>query len=271
MKNLVFAFVMVLTGISFVSVPLLRAQDSISIKDPAEFNAYQTASTQTDPAAKAAALESFLQAYPQTPVKNSILDILIQTYEQLNQPAQILSAATRLLQVDPTNVQAILVSVHVKKAQCGQNLDASGVSTDPQICDDSAALAQEGLTVAEPASIADADWKSLTGLAYPVFHSAIAFDDMASKKDFAGAIKEYTAEGLMLYPPDACTKPGPCLADTLQLAQAYAKPGDLRDEVRAVWFFARAWDFAPPAYKVQIEPPARVLVQQVPRRDGWAG
>ena len=44
------------------------------------------------------------------------------------------------------------------------------------------------------------------------------------------------------------------LVDTLQLAQVYAKPGDSRDEVKAVWFYARAWDFAPPAYKTQIEP-----------------
>ena len=58
----------------------------------------------------------------------------------------------------------------------------------------------------------------------------------------------------MLYPPDSCTKPGPCLADTLQLAQAYAKPGDSRDEIKAVWFYARAWDFAPPNFKAQIEP-----------------
>ncbi len=58
----------------------------------------------------------------------------------------------------------------------------------------------------------------------------------------------------MLYPPDACTKPGPCLVDTLQLAQAYAKPGDAKDEVKAIWFYARAWDFAPAAYKAQIEP-----------------
>ena len=42
--------------------------------------------------------------------------------------------------------------------------------------------------------------------------------------------------------------------DTLQLAEAYAKPGDSRDPVQAVWFYARAWNFAPPAYKTQIEP-----------------
>ena len=76
---------------------------------------------------------------------------------------------------------------------------------------------------------------------------------MVSKKDSAGAIKEYTAE-LMLYSPADCAKPGPCLADTLELAQAYSKPGPSRDEVKAVWFYARAWDYAPSAYKTQIEP-----------------
>ena len=62
MKKLVLASVMALAGICLVTAPTLRAQDSdqITIQNPAEFNAYQTASTQTDPAAKAAALEDFL-------------------------------------------------------------------------------------------------------------------------------------------------------------------------------------------------------------------
>jgi tetratricopeptide (TPR) repeat protein len=254
MKKLVFASAMALASMSLATAPPLRAQDSSQISLPAEqYNAYQNAITQTDPAAKASALESFLQSYPQTQVKAGVLTQLIQTYQQLNQPAQILSAATRLLQVDPANFQAIFVSVFVKKQQCSQSLDASGSSTDPQTCDDAAALAQKGLTVPKPADTSDSDWKNLTATAYPVFHSAIAFDDAVSKKDFSGAIKEYTAE-LMLYPPDACAKPGPCLADTLQLAQAYAKPGPDKDAVKAVWFFARFIDFAPPNYKTQIEP-----------------
>jgi hypothetical protein len=254
MKKLVFASAMALASMSLATAPPLRAQDSSQISLPADqYNAYQNAITQTDPAAKASALESFLQAYPQTQVKTGVLTQLIQTYQQLNQPAQVLSAATRLLQVDPTNFQAIFVSVFVKKQQCSQSLDASGSSTDPQTCDDAAALAQKGLTVPKTADTSDSDWKNLTATAYPIFHSAIAFDDAVSKKDFAGAIKEYTAE-LMLYPPDACAKPGPCLADTLQLAQAYAKPGPDKDAVKAVWFFARFIDFAPPNYKTQIEP-----------------
>ncbi|MGA2278015.1 MAG: hypothetical protein ABSG00_10430, partial [Terracidiphilus sp.] len=48
--------------------------DPSTIKNPAEFNTYQMASTQADPKAKAAALESFLTAYPQSVVKPAVLD-----------------------------------------------------------------------------------------------------------------------------------------------------------------------------------------------------
>ena len=62
MKKLVFASVVALASMSFVIAPTLRAQDQgqITIKDPAEYNAYQMATTQTDPKAKAAALEEIL-------------------------------------------------------------------------------------------------------------------------------------------------------------------------------------------------------------------
>jgi hypothetical protein len=255
MKRLVFASAMALASMSLVNAHALQAQDSgqITIQDPAEFNAYQNFSTQTDPAQKCAAGESFVQAYPQSVVKKEVLVQLMQCYYQTNQPDKVISAASRLLQVDPNNMTAINISVQLKKQQCAKSLDASGASTDPQTCDDAAALAQKGLTAPKPADVSEADWKKVTDSAYPAFHSAIAYDDLVSKKDYAGAIKEYTAE-LMLYSPEACTKPGPCLADTLQLAQAYAKPGPAKDEIKAIWFYARAWDYAPPAYKAQIEP-----------------
>jgi len=256
MNKLVFASAMALAGMCLVSTPALRAQapgQTIQIQDPAEFNSYQNASTQNDPAQKCAALENFLKSYPQSTAKSAALAQMMDWYSQSGQPDNLLSASTRLLQVDPNNIQAIFASVYVKKSQCGKTLDPSGVATDPQTCDDAATLAQKGLTVPKPASTSDADWKGLTGNYYPIFHSAIAFDDLVSKKDPAGAIKEYTAE-LMLYPPADCAKPGQCLVDTLQLAQAYSKPGPSRDEVKAVWFYARAWDFAPPAYQTQIEP-----------------
>jgi hypothetical protein len=241
MKKLVLASVVALASISFVIAPTLRAQD-LTIKDPAEYNAYQMASTQSDPKAKAAALESFLTTYPQSVVKKTVLDMLVDTYQ--GDPDKQLSAASRLLQVDPSNLKAILYSVLIKKAQCAKTSDA-------QTCDDGAALAQKGIAVTKPAATSDDDWKKLTGAAFPIFHSAIALDDALSKKDYKGAQDEYLAE-LKLYSDDQAKTVG--LVDTLQLAQAYAQPGAAQDLPRAVWYFARVWDLAPAQYKAQIEP-----------------
>jgi len=263
MKKLVFATAMALAGMSLVSARALRAQDSgqnIQIQDPAEYNAYQNASAQTDPAQRCSALESFYKTYPQSVAKKLVLDSMIDCYQQSNNPNGAVSAAGRLLQLDPMNMGAIFISVYYKKQQCGKSVDATGAATDTQTCDDMGALAQRGLIAPKPAGTSDDDWKKLTLTsnfpAYPIFHSAIAFDDLVSKKDFKGAEDEYTKE-LNLYSLADCSKPGPCLADTLQLAQAYAKPGDSRDEVKAIWFYARAWDYAPTApqnFKATIEP-----------------
>ena len=245
MKKLVFASVMALASISLVYLPSLRAQDSdqITIKDPGEYNAYQNAITQSDPKAKATALESFLQTYPQSVVKKAVLDQLVDAYQAVNDADHILSAASRLLQVDPNNLKAILYSVLVKKSQCQRTGDA-------QTCDDAAALGRKGLAVQKPAATSDDDWKKLTSAAFPMFHSAIALDEILSKKDVKAAVDEYRTE-LMLYPTDA-TKSGPGLVDTLNLAEAYAKLTP-PDAVNAVWFYARAVNFAPDSFKPAIE------------------
>lgn len=253
MKKIVFAFVMALASMSLV-VPMLHAQDqggTIQIKDPAEFNAYQMFSTQTDPKAKAAAGEQFLTQYPQSVVKSAVLDSLIDTYQQLQNPDQTLSAASRLLQVDPNNMKAIFISVFIKKTQCARSVDASGKSKDPQTCDDMAALAQKGLQIAKPTAVSADEWAKQTGATYPLFHSALALDDTVVKKDYKAAQDEYTAE-LKLYSDDQEKSVG--LNDTLLLAQAYSQPGSTQDLIKAVWFYARVWDFAPANYKGQIEP-----------------
>jgi len=246
MKKFVFASVVALASISLVYVPTLRAQDSnqITIKDPAEYNAYQMAITQSDPKAKAAALESFLTTYPQSVVKNAVLDQLVDAYQGSGDQDKELSAASRLLQLDPNNLKATLYSVLIKKGQCGK-------TSDVQACGDASALAQKGLGFTKPAATPDADWTKLTHAAFPIFHSAIALDAAVAKKDFKKAQDEYLAE-LKLFSDEESKTAG--LVDTLQLALAYAAPGPAQNLVQAVWFFARVWDFAPPAYKAQIEP-----------------
>jgi hypothetical protein len=280
MKKFVFASVMALASLSLVPAHTLRAQDqsTIQIKDPAEYNAYQMATTQSDPKAKAAAIEDFLTKYPQSVVKKTLLDTLIDTYQQLGDMDKTVGAATRLLQVDPGNLKAIYISVVIKKNQCAK-------TSDQQTCDDAAALAQKGLSATKPAGMSDEDWKKQTDATAPFFISAIAVDDLVAKKDPAAAVEQYRKE-LMMYPPDKTTI-GQALGDTLQLALAYVKlqlvdaqaareaadkakaaPGDAalaaaakaakdkaaQDYLLASWFFARTWNFAPASYKSQIEP-----------------
>ncbi len=242
MKKLVLASVMALASLSLVPAPTLRAQDQITIKDPTEFNDYSLASTQSDPKAKAKALEDFLTKYPQSVMKNTVLDMLLDAYQAANDPDHELAAAKRLLQVDPNNLKAIFISVYLEKLQCGKTSDA-------QACDDAAALAQKGLVAPKPAKTSADDWKKLTGAAYPIFHSAIALDDAIVKKDFKAAIAEYTAE-LMLYTDAQSQSTG--LNDTLLLAQAYTQPS-VKDYEKACWFYARVWNYAG-AFRPKIEP-----------------
>jgi hypothetical protein len=245
---------MALASIVLVPAPTLLAQDtggSISIKDPTEFAAYSQATGQSDPKLMAAALESFLQTYPQSLAKQDVLTRLVGAYQQLGDADHTLSAATRLLQVDPSNMEAIVLSVAIKTQQCKKVQDPkTGFATDPQPCDDAAALAQKGLTVAKPTATSADDWKKQTTLAYPIFDSSIALDDAVGKKDFKAAIDEYKKE-LALYDPSQTTS-GPGLVDTLNLAEAYVKLAP-PDAVNAVWFYARVVNFAPGGFKPQIE------------------
>jgi len=244
MKKFLFASATTLAGLSLVSAPALRAQQDITIKDQAEYAAYQSATSQSDPKTKASAEESFLKTYPQTVVKQLVLDNLVDTYWSLQDQDDTLNAANRLLQVDPNNLKATLYSVLIKKGQCAKTSDA-------QACDDGATLAQKGLTIPKPATTSDADWTKLTHVAYPIFHSAIALDDVVSKKDYKGAQGEYASE-LKLYSDQESQSTG--LNDTLLLAQAFSQPGSSQDLKDAIWFYARVWGFAPPQYKAQIEP-----------------
>jgi hypothetical protein len=281
MKKFVFASVMALASLSLVPAPTLRAQEpsgTIQIKDPAEFNAYQMATTQSDPKAKAAALDDFLTKYPNSVAKKAVLDMLLDAYQQTGDQAKTLDTAKKVLQVDPNNLKAIYISVFVEKGQCAK-------TSDQATCDDLGALADKGLTAPKPAGVSDEDWKKQTDATYPFFHSAKAVAALIGKKDPKGAVDEYTTE-LKSYPLPA-TQQGAALGDTLQLALAYVKlqlidaqaareaqdkakaaPGDAaaaqaakaandkanQDYLTAAWFFARAWSYAPANFKSQIEP-----------------
>lgn len=245
---------------------------SVAIVDPVEYQAYENANSQAGSAARAAALESFLNTYPRSAAAKTVLDSLEDVYQGMADQAMTaaraaktadaqakavsdagqatakeLDAASRLMKFDPDNLKALVISVAITKSQA--------TKSDPPDAKAVAAAAEQalrGLKVTKPQGTSDADWQRLTDLAYPIFHSAVGLD-AAISKHFDVAVDEYKAE-LKLSPPDA-TKAGTGLVDTLHLADAFAA-GSPRDEVSAIWFYARAWNFAPTGpknYKAEIE------------------
>ena len=116
MKKVVVASVLaVATGTAFYLPAAMALEDEqsqgaqssqITIKDPAEYNAYTNAIGQSSPAAKASAIEQFLTQYPNSVVKEDMLQQLMAAYEQAGQADKELDAANRLLQVNPNNIRA---------------------------------------------------------------------------------------------------------------------------------------------------------------------
>jgi len=243
-----------LAGFSLVAAPALLAQgtnDQLTIKDPAEFNAYQNATTQTTPQAKASASEAFLTQYPQSIVKKAVLDGLVDAYASFD-PAKTIDAAQRLLQVDPNNLKAMYLIAALKKQQA-----ASTPAQAPQLLDDAAAMATKGLAATKPADVKDEDFAKQKAATDPVFYSILSNDLLVSKKDLPGAVAAFRTEleYLAKNNPDGTTK-APGLNDTLLLGQTYTQltPPDM---VNGVWFLARAENFAPANYKPVIDKQAR--------------
>lgn len=248
MKKVVFASMLAVAFMVPAAAPAAVAQDqgsqsSITIKDPAEYNAYSNAIGQSTPAAKAAAIESFLQQYPNSEVKQEMLEQLVGAYEATNDTAKTYDASRRLLQVDPSNLRALTFVVYVEKAQ------ANG---DQSKLDDAAANGQRGLTAAKPASMSEADFEKLKTVATPIFYNAIAADDLA-KKDYPDAISALSSELKSDQP--AQTTQQPSLADTYYLGTAYLQENskDPANQVNGIWYLARAAQYLPEPYKTTAE------------------
>lgn len=254
MKKVALASLLAIATSMLCATPIALAQaaasgdasQQITIKDPAEYNDYSNAISQSSPAAKASAIEAYVVKYPNSVVKVQMLEQLMAAYEAQNNLDKTVDAAGRLLQTDPNNLRALAITVYIKKAQAAQK---STPAEQQPLLDEAAAAAQKGLAVTKPAETSDADFEKLKAATAPIFYSAIALDNQL-KKDYAGAVENFLKE-LQAVPVAQTQTSGP-LNDTYLLGQAYAQqtPPDLKN---AVWFLTRAAAYAPPAAKDQIE------------------
>jgi hypothetical protein len=260
MKKVVVASLLAIAGMACVTGTVV-AQTQVNLgsqqpagggvqMSPAEYNAYNSAITQTDPKAKAAALEAYLTAYPQSSVKAAVLEQLMLAYASFD-PAKTLDAADRLLQVDPNNLRALTFETYFRLTGADAITDPAGKQAP---LDKAAEYGQKGLAVTKPADTSAADFAALQAQAKPVFYRAIAAAAL-NKKDTATAITNYKQE-LASVPVADTSKPGPLLQDTYYLGLAYLQstPPDL---LNCTWYVSRFVAFAPEPYKSQMLPTAK--------------
>ena len=255
MKKVLVASLLAVASVACISTGVARAQAAAPAAAGAgqvqlgekEYAAYNNAITQTTPQTKAPALEAYLTAYPQSPVKTDVLQQLMIAYSSFD-PGKTLDAADRLLQVDPNNLRALTFEVYFRKAQADQITDVAGKQAP---LDQAASYAQKGIAATKPKDMSDADFTTLQSNATPIFYSAIGAADL-NKKDAAGAITAYLAE-LKSVPVAKTQEVGPVLQDTFFLGQAYyaSTPPDY---VNCTFYATRAASFAPDNFKTQLQP-----------------
>src|SRR6476661_8355952 len=199
-------------------------QQKKEIKDPAEYNAYVSAVQQSDPNAKVSGLEAFLQQYPNSVMKVDALELLMATYQQINNAQKMIDAATRVLQADPNNLRALALLTYTYRAQAEQGNQAAA----PQ----AAKYAQQGLDALQratkPDGVSDADFEKLKTQTAVIFNGAAGFGALQAK-DYKNAQQHLQA---------AVTADPNNLRDVYPLAISYLE--DTPPNPLGLWYVARA-------------------------------
>src|SRR5450755_4685749 len=161
MKKFLVAFLLVFTlagpVVQHLAAQAAPAAQKPQIKDPAEYNAYVNAVQQSDPAAKAAAIEAFVQTYPNTVMKEDALVQLMGAYQQAGNASKTIDTASRILQANPNNIRALALLSYYYRSLCAQ-----GGADAPKNCDLASQYGQKGLdalpNTPKPDGMSDADF-----------------------------------------------------------------------------------------------------------------
>ena len=216
-------------------------QQKKEIKDPAEYNAYVNAAQQSDAAAKATALESFLQTYPNSVMKTDAMELLMGAYQQAGNQQKTMDTAQRILQGDPNNIRALALLAFANRITALQN-GPNAVQAAQQ----AAQYGQKGLsalqTMQKPEGVSDADFQKLKQETSVIFNGAAGFGAL-NTKDYASAQKELK---------EAVTTAGAnaSFLDEYQLALADLESNPMNPE--GLWYIAHAAGVAPAQAKAQL-------------------
>ncbi|MGO8720663.1 MAG: hypothetical protein ACLQMO_15830 [Acidobacteriaceae bacterium] len=254
-KKILYVTVLALASSAIGAAPMMmQAQTAgsgtITIKDPAEYNAYNSAISQPTPQAQESAIEGFLDQYPNSVVKQQVLEILMDAYMHTGNTSKALDTSRKIIEIDPTDLRALVTGAYVLKAEAGQKTNPADALP---LLDEAAKDAQAGLSATAPEGSDAANFERMKTAVTPIFDGAIANDDL-EKKDYADAIKYFLDELKAM--PEQQTTAGPGIEDTYLLGTTYVQqtPQDL---VNAVWYLARAAAYAPEPFKDEIQKAAQ--------------
>jgi tetratricopeptide (TPR) repeat protein len=263
MKKLL-VVVMMVFAIAGTVVPQAVAQAAAQpakpqIKDPAEYNAYVSALQQQDAAAKAQAIEAFLQTYPNSVMKEDALVSLMGAYQGSGNASKTIDTASRVLQANPNNVRALALLSYYYRSLCAQ-----GGADAPKNCDQAAQYGQKGIdalpNTPKPEGMSDADFTKFHNDLVSIFDGAIGFSAL-QKKDMATAQKDLRET--------VGNESQPNIADIYPLATADLEAKPMNPE--GFWFAIKAAGLAQGTGQQQILDYARKkYIRYHGSEDGWA-
>jgi tetratricopeptide (TPR) repeat protein len=198
------------------------------IKDQAEYNAYITALNTTDPAAKAAAMEAFVQQYPNSVVKIDALEQAMAAYQQAGNQPKVEDTARRILQMNPSNIRALAIVTFIDRAKATQG-NAAALQ---QTCSESQNGLQHLPTWQKPEGLSEPDFQKLKNQMSSIFEGAAGFCALQTK-NYALAREQY-AKALQIEPNN--------FGDTFQLAVAELESNPI--ELTGFWHCAKAINLA---------------------------
>jgi hypothetical protein len=229
------ASLLLLTVLSLSCIPSAPAQDAAAAGGAqpkytmAEYNSYQAAAAEKNPAAQIKLLDDFVAKYPASALLNYIYPLYYKNYYgQKNYPKAI-EYADKMIAMGDKIIPAERYDAHYVRAYAFNAIQ----NPDPETAKAARSAALAGLKVLDqlpkPDGEDDAKFAAEKKQSLIVFNGTAATAGMAAK-DYAGAIASYKAV-LALAPDD--------LVSNYKLGQAYmavAPPQPLD----ALWYFARA-------------------------------
>src|SRR5580700_9216944 len=117
MKKVVLASLLAVACAMTPSGLLAQPQNSGVQMSAEEFKVYDDATKATNPADKAAKIEAYLKAYPNSAVKADVLDQLMFAYSATGDADETLDAADRTLAANPNDLFAYVFEAQLRRTK----------------------------------------------------------------------------------------------------------------------------------------------------------